>query len=509
MHIGLLTDLNGQRTWHQWLADDLAKRGHTLAILRPGNDERLGLPSGLQLALRLDPILFKLKGEHAFDDVQPRSVPDEAKSDRTFDVVIDVSGAGDAPRKAKAGRRIRLLFNDQASELAAVDAALSSRHVLVTLAEEDGSYEVARPGIERPQCLTWALDNIFSAVVELLVERIALPKTGANQTAGSSHRATTANASPAAYVAKTVIAKVANKLASYLDRRARTRSSWGLGVRVCPEGAGLLDGMWPRTAEYDLVPDDNQRYFADPFVVTHGGQTHVFVEEVPMATGRGIISVADLDERGRVGSFRPVLEQGFHLSYPLIFTYDNLVWMLPEACESGSVDLYRAVKYPDKWELDRRLLDGVPGCDATIIPFDGKYFMILTAARRLGTTWDTQRIYYADTPLGPWTEIDGGLTHIDCSNARPAGAAISVGGRLLRPAQDCSQGYGGSMTVMDVQRLSPSGCHEIPVATIKVAGGGHFCTHTYSKNQKFEVIDVCGDFGARQKISLECAPLRR
>nr|HPG90038.1 hypothetical protein [Hyphomicrobium sp.] len=463
-----------------------------------------------QLALRLDPILFKLKGAHAFDALQSPIIPDEATGqkfdDRTFAAVINASAVEHAPRTAR--RNIRLLFNDQASELAAINAVLGAGPVTFTLDDLDaGQREFARPGIERPNCLSCALDNVLSAVVELLVERIASPRTEAPQAMSHEQRSARPSASGASYVVKTIFTKVANKAASYLDRSARVKSSWALGIRPCSDTAGLLDGPWPRSATFNIVPDDNLRYYADPFIVTQGGRTQLFVEEVPMATGRGIISVADVDERGRVGAFRPVLEKGFHLSYPSIFTYNGSMWMLPEACESGSVDLYRAVNYPYQWEFDRRLLDGVPGCDATIIPFGGKYFMMLTASRRLGTTWDTQRIYYADTPLGPWTEIDGGLTHIDCSNARPAGDAISIGGRLLRPAQDCSRGYGSGMVVMDVQQLSRSGCREVPVAKIAVAGTNEFFTHTYGKNHSFEVVDLYGNFGAAKQVTLACTPL--
>lgn len=514
MRIGLLTDLDGQRVWHGWLASALADLGHTLVVLRPDAGAVVPLPTSMQLALWLDPILFKLKGEHAFNACRPQKIADEQAGqgfgDHPFDILIDSSASGQSAHEAH--KRIRLLFNDQPSELAAVNAVLGSRNIVLSLVDAGAAaIETARPGIERPECLTCALDNVFSAVVELLVERIAVTRPHEQKALQTPLQCASSGARTATrYVAQTVSARVASKVSSYLDRSARVRSSWGVATRRCADGEGLLDGSWPRTATFDLVPDDGLRYYADPFVFSHNGRSHVFIEEYPLATARGIISVAELDERGRAGAFRPVLECGFHLSYPFVFTYDNQVWMIPEACASGVVDLYRAVNYPDQWVFDRRLLDGVPGCDATIVAFGGTYFMMLTATRWLGTTWDKQRMFYAQTPLGPWTEMDGGLVRIDCMRARPAGAPVYIGGRILRPVQDCSGGYGSSMGVLEVQSLSPSVCSEVPVARMTaLTPASEIFTHTYSRNGQFEVVDVCGAFGAAQQISINCAPVAR
>ena len=45
-----------------------------------------------------------------------------------------------------------------------------------------------------------------------------------------------------------------------------------------------------------------------------GNIAHVFCEEVPFATGKGIISQFTIDAAGRASSPRPVLERAYHLS---------------------------------------------------------------------------------------------------------------------------------------------------------------------------------------------------
>jgi hypothetical protein len=512
MRIGLLTNLEGQRAWHRWLAADLARSGHDLIILRPASDAMLCCPSSLQIALWLDPIFFKLKGERAFDLLAAEAIPERAAGSAAdgeiLDVLIDASSG--AALNLQARRIIRLLFNNEPTELAAVNAVLDPWPVVLTIDDGTGAgCEKALPGIEQRDCLSGALDNLFSGVVELLAERI---KFDADQIENSSrkhvafvkaHGPKLGTLAGARYIANVA----AKKIAMYLDRHARAKQSWAIATRNCA-GSGLARSPWPSEATYDVVADDGHRFFADPFLFDCGGRTHLFAEEFPLATGRGIISVAEIDARGIVGAFHPVLERNYHLSYPFVFSHGGEIWMVPEACESGAVELYRAVEYPNRWAFDRTLLDDVPGCDPTIIPFGGMYFMLLTTTRWRGSTWDKQRIFMAASPLGPWKEQDGGLVRMDCTNARPAGAAIVSGGRVLRPAQNCSNFYGGSMTLLEVRRLSASRCHEVPLATIKaVKPSGVLGTHTYSKSRSIEAVDVWGEVSNARRVKLECAPI--
>jgi hypothetical protein len=515
MQIGLLTDLQGQRVWHKWLAAELACDGHELVIVRSSLDSALSRPTSLQIALWLDPVLFKLRdaGERAFAELPEKVLPECSPRDGILDLLIDASSGGTTTVQAR--RVVRLLFNGRTSELAAVDAILDQAVVVLTIDNGQGVHlETVRPGIERRECLSAALDNVFSAVVEWLADRIkngnlasaiARPGPAAKEQTASDSRSDPkiGNLAGSQYIASVVKRKVSN----YLDRHIRAKMSWAIAIRTCL-GKGLAEGPWPSVATYDVIPDDGQRYFADPFLFEHNGRTHLFAEEFPFATGRGIISVAEVDERGNAGTFRPVLERQHHLSYPFVFAEAGEIWMIPEACESGGVDLYRAVEFPGRWEFERTVLDGVPGCDATIVPFGGKYFMILTSTRWRGSTWDKQRIFVAQSPLGPWQEQAGGLVRVDCTLARPAGPPIACGRKILRPAQDCSRFYGGSMTLLEVRHLSASASSEVPVARLRVIAPAEILgTHTYSKSRTIEAIDVFGDVSATRRVTLECAPI--
>ncbi len=68
---------------------------------------------------------------------------------------------------------------------------------------------------------------------------------------------------------------------------------------------------------------------------------------------------------------RTVLERDHHLSYPFVFEHEGAIYMLPETGEAGRIELHRAVEFPDHWELDRVLLDGLTALDATLHVEDG------------------------------------------------------------------------------------------------------------------------------------------
>lgn len=513
MRVGLLTDLHGQRVWHRWLAADLSRAGHELVLVHAS--DAIKLPAGLQLALLLDPVMFRLKGEHAFDAVPAKSEqPEFHLSDApALDLLIDASASGD-PRP-RAQRVVRLTFNGDSSELGAIAAVLNHEGpaILAIDDETSGQRETARCGFAQKRCLTSALDNLFSSAVELLSARAdsgPIPQPWTIAPGNLSGFCSLANsASPRAgsrsgltYLRDRAIKKVSN----YLSRHLRTQNSWAIAVRTCP-GAGLVEGAWPSAATFAIVPDDGERYFADPFLFEREGRRYLFAEEFPRATQRGIISVAELDASGMPGPFRPVLERDTHLSYPFVFSYGEDIWMIPESCESGGVDLFRAVQFPDRWAFDRRLLEGVHGCDATIFHVGDYYYMTLTTKRWLATTWDNQRMFRSRSPLGPWSEHDGGLVRIDCTMARPGGLAFVRDARLLRPAQNSSAFYGGSMTVLDIGPVTGDEIDETPVATIKVTGPANAIgTHTYAKCGSIEAVDVYGDVRKIRQVEITCAP---
>lgn len=195
-------------------------------------------------------------------------------------------------------------------------------------------------------------------------------------------------------------------------------------------------------------------YTADPFGFWHEGRLHVFFENFDYRTSHGTIGVHILDESFAVRHSRIVLKEPWHLSYPFVFTWAGDIWMLPEACGSGTLTLYRAQSFPDVWTPHSRIdLDAVP-IDATLFEAAGQWWMFYAPA---GT--DRERLTHlhiasAPCPTGPWTSHPENPVHIDPLGARPGGTPFERDGAVLLPVQDCRDSYGSGLRLLTILGLA-------------------------------------------------------
>lgn len=243
--------------------------------------------------------------------------------------------------------------------------------------------------------------------------------------------------------------------------------------------------------KFKRLTPPRDRAWADPFPVKVGDKYYVFVEDYPLAGGRGHISVFEL-ERGRAPEAPvKVLERDYHLSYPFVFEWRGEHYMIPETGASGRVELYRARAFPAGWELESVLLDGVRAADATLAEVGGRWWMFVSIAEPgVACNWDELSVFHADTPLGPWRPHRRNPVKSDVRGARPAGRLFEWGGRLYRPAQDCSQHYGYAVTINRVTRLTTDEFEEEEAAKILPEWDRRLVsTHTLNSAGDLTVID--------------------
>lgn len=244
--------------------------------------------------------------------------------------------------------------------------------------------------------------------------------------------------------------RVAGALARRRDERLGRAPAWQVGWRQV--AARTLPPPVVAEGTYSTLRDDTRRYYADPFVFVHEGRVHMFVEELPYATGRGLVSHVEIVGSGPLGTPRPVLEEPFHLSYPQVFADAGEIWMLPEAAASGRLTLYRAERFPDRWVRHATLIDRAVH-DATVFRHAGRWWMTAAIVIDTASAWDTLSLWYADKLEGPWLAHPTNPVLVDARSARPAGEPFVHDGTLWRPAQDCSTGYGAALSLCRVTRL--------------------------------------------------------
>jgi len=280
-------------------------------------------------------------------------------------------------------------------------------------------------------------------------------------------------------------------LARFAARRRFTTETWFLAYRTVGEGAppGLAAGP---SGDYRLLLPPPGRFYADPAVFSHQGRTALLFEDFDFAAGKACISAAELDEAGRAGAVRPVLERPYHLSYPFVFAWNDAVYMIPETAANRRVELYRCVRFPDAWELDTVLLEGRHAVDATLHHDGARWWMFLNVADPDGaSSLDELCLFHAPEPRGPWTPHPRNPVVSDVQGSRPAGGLFRDQGRLIRPGQDSSRRYGYAVVLHHVQELTPTAYREVPVARIDPDWlPGNLGSHTLNRHGSVEVLDA-------------------
>jgi hypothetical protein len=282
-------------------------------------------------------------------------------------------------------------------------------------------------------------------------------------------------------------ATLTSRLLGAACRRLLWRDQWLMQVHRADDADPGRPGELLATLEPPATA-----FWADPFVLARGGRHWVFFEELPFATGRGHISVLELDASGRPTgeAAQPALIEPWHLSYPFLWQEDESLYMIPESSAHRSVDLYVCENFPARWRKLATLIEGPRLADATLVRHGGRLWLFATHAEVDGCLYDELHVYWAERLHGPWHAHAANPVKIDARAARPAGAMWSHAGRLFRPVQDCSATYGGAVSVQEVIRLDEVSFEEREAWRIAAPGPrAGTPLHTLNSAGGFTVID--------------------
>jgi hypothetical protein len=284
----------------------------------------------------------------------------------------------------------------------------------------------------------------------------------------------------------------AGKLAEKVRGRRRWHQ-WMLLYRFEKKERQAEDWKKEDFAQFrELVPPDD-RFWADPFVVEHDGRYAVFIEELEYADNIGYLSVINFDcNDDPVLPPVPILKKPYHLSYPHVFEDGGELYMVPETCQNGTIELYRAVRFPDKWEFVMNLMEEIRAVDTTIWKHGGKYWMFSNVAENKGaSTCDELFLFYSDDLLSSrWHSHPGNPIVSDVRRARPAGRIFERDGCWYRPSQDCSGNYGRAIEIQRIERIDETTYIETPAGRIDPGWDRDIiCTHTLNREERLTCID--------------------
>ncbi len=484
MKLTLRLDPNRLRRWHVGLAERLARRADTrVAVEFTAGAEPL--PGAVDLLLRLERLVHGLPP--GAEVAAARGDFARFTADGAADLVLDFTGTA-----AQAGTRTwRVTFDGAADEAAALAALTEHRTPIVAITDAATNAVIAggHPGTEFAGIVTLAYRDVMARTATLIVA--ALDGAGARTEAGQTP-STLATAPLMRFAAKSL----ARSAVRWLYHLCYNAPHWRVGWRYV-DGPDLIDLRTHPASGWRELPDDRKRFYADPFPIKHGGRMVMLVEDFAHALGYGVISAVEFDANGPVGTPRPVLDTGTHLSYPFVFAEEGDVWMVPETGATGTIDLYRAAAFPDRWVKEATLVSGVVASDATLFEQHGRWWMFATVRDGGGAFSDALHLWSAPDFRGPWQPHQRNPLLVDIASARPAGRMVERNGALIRPVQDCREGYGAALGLARVTRLDDEGFAQT-VETILRPGplwpGRRL--HTLNRAGRLECID--GSSNARR-----------
>lgn len=256
---------------------------------------------------------------------------------------------------------------------------------------------------------------------------------------------------------------------------------------------------WQMAYYMDDNKDDWELFFpeqdilkADPFIWTDNeGISHIFFEYMPYKTNKGVINhVSYNPETNKFKDSGTVLECPYHLSFPYIFEYNGDIFMIPETGQNRTIEIYKASKFPQKWILYHTAMTNIIAND-TVLYRDGETWWLFTSVGIEGEkNWDELSIFYSDSPFGEWIPHSQNPVKSDCRSARMAGNIYkNKEGKLIRPAQDCTHGYGTAISLCEIEILSKTDYKERVCKKINPPKN-YSGAHTLNKSGRLTFFDL-------------------
>jgi hypothetical protein len=292
-------------------------------------------------------------------------------------------------------------------------------------------------------------------------------------------------------------------LARLLVRRVRAkrqamggREQWRLLLHSDPSSLSDVPNAAPFRFRHLVPPPD--RYWADPRPAWHEGRHWLFFEEHPFASANAHISVIEVSAKGQpIGDAVVALKRDYHLSYPFVFQWNGTWYMMPESYGRGATALFRCVRFPDSWEFAGDVLDSA-AVDPTVAKIGDRWWLFVATLSHASSAADTLNLYFADTPLGPWTAHALNPVKVDLRSARPAGGLFEVGGSWYRPAQDGAPTYGARIVFNRIDELTPTAYRETVVDRLTPSWDAHAVgVHTINCAHGLTAIDARYRLNAR------------
>ncbi|MBW4637286.1 MAG: hypothetical protein KME05_03450 [Gloeocapsa sp. UFS-A4-WI-NPMV-4B04] len=255
---------------------------------------------------------------------------------------------------------------------------------------------------------------------------------------------------------------------SFIKRFVKRQYNWSIGIYFgkSPFDFVAIENINNPVLTAKDVTDVPASFVADPFMICENGTWYMFFEVMNAANQQGEIGLAISDNGLNWNYQQIVLKESFHLSYPYVFKWNDEYYMIPETRQTNSIRLYKAVNFPNKWLLEKTLIDGKDYADSSVFYFNSKWWLF-TASKNSSVL----HLYYADELTDFWREHPKSPIIKDSNIARPGGRVV-VSNSIIRYSQDNKYIYGHKIRAFEITELSLTTYQEKEASNHPVAASG-------------------------------------
>jgi len=235
--------------------------------------------------------------------------------------------------------------------------------------------------------------------------------------------------------------------------------------------------------------------WADPFIMEKNNHTFIFFEELLIRQKKAHLSVIELsnNDNCKIIKKNKFLTKPYHLSYPGIFEYENELYLIPESSKNKTIDLYRCIDFPDKWQHVLTLLNDLIAVDPTIFYFKNKWWLFFNKQEiEWLPNYTDLYLYYSDSLFSTeWISHPQNPVVSDIQSSRPAGKIFIHENKIFRPSQNSLTRYGYGLKINEILVLNETEYNEREVYSFgpkwnkRIKG-----IHTFNSYKGVSVIDV-------------------
>ena len=202
--------------------------------------------------------------------------------------------------------------------------------------------------------------------------------------------------------------------------------------------------------EWKAAKAPDMQWCADPFTFEDHGDHYIFVEQYLTKKLKGCIGYFKFDD-GKPVNKGILIENKYHMSYPDVFKYNDIIYMIPESSANNSVDLYVADHFPDQWRKEKTLICNTKYVDSTVYQSQNEIYLISY------TMTDSFEIHVFLLDMEKKELKLVSKRKYDENTGRPAGRIFIENGQMIRPAQDCSKKYGEAIILYQIDEINRDG----------------------------------------------------